>query len=121
MHAQLIEKPMIFAICGKSASGKDTLAKYLSEYFHNMGLFTHNMISVTTRPPRVSEKDKINYYFTTEHQFEQMMEHQEFIEFTHFRGWHYGVPLKEVKSGYINIGVFNPEGLMTLQAMKYNY
>ena len=86
MHAQLIEKPLIFAICGKSASGKDTLAKYLSDYFYTMGLSTHNMISATTRPPRVGEKNKIDYYFTSEHQFEQMMEKQEFIEFTHFKG-----------------------------------
>ena len=121
MHQQLIEKPIIIAICGKSASGKDTLAKFLTNYFTTLGLHAHNMVSVTTRFPRVTERNGIDYYFVNEDQFERLIDNQQLIEFTHFKGKHYGVPYNEVKSGYINIGVFNPEGLRTLKRLKYDY
>ena len=121
MHQQLIEKPIIIAICGKSASGKDTLAKFLTNYFITLGLHAHNMVSVTTRFPRVGERNNIDYYFVNERQFNNLIENQQLIEFTHFKGQHYGVPYNEVKPGYINIGVFNPEGLRTLKRLKYDY
>ena len=115
MHKQLIEYPVILAICGKSAVGKDTLAKFLTKYFLTKGLFAHNMISVTTRPPRQGEVNGVDYYFKNEEEFSQMLLNNELIESTNFRGWYYGIPYSEVKKGYINIGVFNIEGLQSLQ------
>ena len=121
MHKELIEKPIIIAICGKSATGKDTLAKFLTNYFSSLGFYTNNVVSVTTRPPRVNEKNGIDYYFVTDEQFNRLIETKKLVEFTHFRSWQYGVPFESIKSGYINIGVFNPEGLRSLQYNKYKY
>ncbi len=121
MHKQLIERPIIIAICGKSASGKDTLAKFLVDYFKSLGLYTHNMVSVTTRGPRINEKNRIDYYFVNKNQFAKLMEDNKLIEYTEFNHQYYGVPYNEVKSGYINIGVFNPQGLETLKRLKYDY
>ena len=121
MHQQLIEKPIIIAICGKSATGKDTLAKYLVQYFAKFGFFARNIVSVTTRPPRPREKNKIDYYFVSDKQFEDLINNNQLIEFTHFRGWKYGVPFQSIRPGYINIGVFNPEGLKSLQLHKWKY
>lgn len=86
MHKQLIEHPIIFAICGKSASGKDTLAKWLSNYFSSFGLYVHNMTSCTTRPPREGEKDGEAYYFLNNTQFDKLIKERKLIEYTHFRG-----------------------------------
>lgn len=86
MHKQLIEYPVILTICGKSAVGKDTLAKFLTKYFLTKGLFAHNMISVTTRPPRKGEVDGVDYYFKTEKEFLQMLLDDQLIESTNFRG-----------------------------------
>lgn len=121
MHSELIEKPIIIAICGKSAAGKDSLARFLTGYFKSFGFFTNNMISVTTRPKRKNEQDGYDYFFISNSKFYMMRENKELIESSHFRGWNYGVPFTSVKPGYINIGVFNPEGLHSLQKYKYNY
>lgn len=85
MHKELIEKPIIVAICGKSATGKDTLAKFLTNYFSSFGFYTNNIVSITTRPPRVNEKNGIDYYFVTDEQFNKLIETKKLIEFTHFR------------------------------------
>lgn len=79
------------------------------------------MVSATTRPPRDGEQNGLDYYFVSNRQFEKLIENNQLIEFTHFRKWHYGIPYNEVKKGYINIGVFNPEGLETLQRLRYDY
>lgn len=79
------------------------------------------MVSCTTRPPRVNEEDGVDYYFLDDAKFKKLLEQKRFIEHTHFRGWRYGVEFDEAKSGYINIGVFNVEGLNSLLKSKYRY
>lgn len=120
-HTQLIERPIVIAICGKSAVGKDTLARWLTTYFSSLGLYTHNMISCTTRPPRAKEEDGEDYYFLNDEEFIELIHDKSFIECTMFRGWHYGVRYNEVKSGRINIGVFNVGGLKSLESKKIKY
>lgn len=121
MHTQLIEKPLILAICGKSAAGKDTLAYFLSNYLSSLGFHTHNMVSITTRPKRANETKDVDYYFVTEDAFQDLIKKRVMIEHAKFRGWYYGIPYNEVKRGCINIGVFNLEGLVSLQKAKYDY
>lgn len=86
MHSELIEKPIIIAICGKSAAGKDSLARFLTGYFKSFGFFTNNMISVTTRPKRKNEQDGYDYFFISNSKFYMMRENKELIESSHFRG-----------------------------------
>ncbi len=121
MYAQLIEKPLILAICGKSAAGKDTLANFLSNYLSSLGFHTHNMISVTTRPKRTKEVKDVDYYFVTEDAFQDLIKQRVLIEYSKFHKWYYGIPYNEVKRGCINIGVFNLEGLASLRKAKYDY
>lgn len=121
MNKELIEKPIIVAICGKSATGKDTLAKFLTNYFKYLGFCSNNIVSATTRPSRPNEKDGVDYFFVSDSHFRRMITNRELIEFTHFRDWQYGVPISSIKPGYINVGVFNPEGLSTLQKNRFDY
>lgn len=80
-----IDRPIILAICGKSATGKTTLANYLDTYFSSLGVPVHKIVSVTTRPPREGEKNGLDYYFITVEQFTKIAEDRKFIEYTFFR------------------------------------
>lgn len=36
------------------------------------------------------------------------------LEYTEFRGWYYGTLLQSLSQQFINVGVFNPEGIRSL-------
>lgn len=104
-------KSKIIAFFGKSAAGKDTLAKAFVQN-HKNG--THLMVSHTTRPKRDYEKEGIDYYFITEEDFTRKLLNYEIAEATDFRGWFYGTSYDEIKPDKINVGVFNKEGIECL-------
>lgn len=103
-------KPVI-AICGKSASGKDTFAKALSYVLHHKNIDNHMIVSDTTRPPRVNEKDGVSYHFLTEEEFEDKIKKDEMLEYSYFRGWYYGTSTSSLLDDHWNIGVFNADGV----------
>ena len=115
-----IERPVILAICGKSAAGKDSLATWLVSHFAAYGVPARKVISATSRPPREKETDE-SYYFMSKDFFERNIDAQNFLEYTSFRGWYYGLLKQEIKSNYINIVVVNPRGLENLFRYKYQY
>ena len=88
---------MITILCGKSASGKDTL---LTELKNSDGFCT--IISTTSRPIREGEQNGREYNFVPKSEFLQMIEKDEFLEYrtynTTFAGepdtWYYGCPKK---------------------------
>lgn len=53
-------------ICGKTATGKTTLAKALEKHF---GM--RRMVTYTTRAPRPGEKDGVDYNFLTREEFDR--------------------------------------------------
>jgi guanylate kinase len=112
-------KPVILAICGKSATGKDSLAKWLykdlkDKYFCNL------IVSDTTRPIRQNEKNLYDYNFISEEKFKMKILDEEYLEYSEFRGWYYGTPKDEIHQG-INIGVFNAQGMENLLAYRRKY
>ena len=88
---------MITILCGKSASGKDTL---LNELKAKEGF--DSIISTTSRPIREGEQNGREYNFVPKSEFLQMIEKDEFLEYrtynTTFAGepdtWYYGCPKK---------------------------
>lgn len=108
-----MNKYKIIAICGKSASGKDTLLHMIMD---NTTL--HEIVSCTTRPPREGEVNGVNYFFMTIEEFAHKSDQGEMLEVSHFRDWHYGTSLNGLNPDKINVGVFNPEGIISL--MKDN-
>jgi len=75
---------MKLVLVGKAASGKDYLKTRLKKKGFKIG------VSHTTRPPRPSETDGVDYRFTDEATFKQMIEKDQFVEYMHFNGWYYG-------------------------------
>lgn len=79
-------------LTGPSASGKTDTCKYLQSHYGIRKVITH-----TTRPMRVNEKQDVDYHFVTDEVFDQMVKNGEFIEHIHFNGHQYGTSKKEVR------------------------
>ena len=69
------KKVIIFS--APSGAGKSTIVKHLIKKYP----FLEFSISATSRQPRGSEKNGIEYYFFTTEQFEQLIEKGAFIEY----------------------------------------
>jgi guanylate kinase len=54
-------------------------------------------ISATTRPPRESEVDGVNYFFKTVPEFKKMIQNDELIEWAQYVGNYYGTPRRFVE------------------------
>lgn len=65
----------IIVICGLSASGKDSIAKYISNKYNIKEIISH-----TSRPMRSNELEGNPYYFISKQQFQNMIDNNEFIE-----------------------------------------
>jgi guanylate kinase len=66
----------IFYVMGKSASGKDTIYKNLTEMLPQL----RQVVLYTTRPIREGEKDGGEYYFTTGDRLNELREEGKIIE-----------------------------------------
>lgn len=102
-----MNKRVIIALYGKSASGKDTIARVIVSKLPEI---THFVISATTRPRRDNELNRVDYHFLTPAQMLEKIVNFEILEAsTH--GWVYGTLDSEIKSDKINIAVLNMEGI----------
>lgn len=106
-------KIKVVALFGKSASGKDTIQKWLVSQFP---VATHGIVSCTTRAKRDYEEEGKDYFFLTNETFAQKVLDGSMLEATEFNGWFYGTPIEGLQPGVINIGVFNPTGIESLKA-----
>lgn len=101
----------IIAIMGKSASGKTLLQKELCNI---LGDKVHKIISTTTRPQREGEVDHCSYHFISSREFAKKIFNCEMLEASEFNNWFYGTEISSLNKDKINIGVFNPEGVLAL-------
>ena len=101
----------IIVLCGPAGSGKDTIMQKVLELFPDR---YHEIVSCTTRPPREGEVDGKNYHFLTKDEFTKRLLSGDLLEATEFNGWHYGTLKSDLREDQINIGVFNPEGVLSL-------
>ncbi len=83
---------MIFVVTGPSGCGKSTLIR---EVMRRLGDLEFS-VSHTTRPPRPSEKDGVDYHFVTEKAFGRMVRSERFLEHANVHGHLYGTSLAEV-------------------------
>ena len=105
-----MDKIKILALFGKSASGKDTLQKWIVNNVAN----TQKIVSYTTRPPREGEQDGIDYHYISQPEFCSKVLSGEMLEATSFRNWFYGTSIEALDKTKVNVGVFNPAGIRTL-------
>ncbi len=83
---------MIFVVTGPSGCGKSTLIR---EVMRRLGDLEFS-VSHTTRPPRPSEKDGVDYHFVTDKAFARLVRAKRFLEHANVHGHLYGTSLAEV-------------------------
>jgi guanylate kinase len=82
-----------FIISAPSGTGKSTLIELLLTQIPQV-FFS---ISHTTRPPRVGEKNGVEYYFIDNAEFEEMIRRDEFLEWAQVHGYYYGTSREMVR------------------------
>ena len=105
-----MNKIKVIALFGASASGKDTIQKWVVANYKNI----NSIVSCTTRPKRDYEKNQIDYYFLSIEEFTKCLLEEQILEVTDFKGWFYGTPIWALKPKKVNIGVFNIAGIEAL-------
>lgn len=117
----MYNKPIIIAICGKSATGKDTLARALCHTFKKTPFLTNLIINDTTRPSRPQEQDGVDYYFIDEVKFFSKINRRKYLTYTSFNDWYYGTDYGAIIPCAINIGVFNANAIRSLLLHQKEY
>lgn len=105
----------LIAVCGKSASGKDTIVNKLIELYPKT---FNKKIAYTTRTPRKGEKGGKDYFFKTDEEFFNLVANNEMYEATDFNGEMYGTGIDSLKEEVVNIGIFDPIGLELMSEVK---
>jgi len=91
-------KSLLLVLSGPSGVGKDAVLKGLRELKYPLEYIT----TVTTRPRRAGEKDKVDYHFTSAAKFQEMVKQGELLEWAEVYGNWYGVPREPIKQALDN-------------------
>lgn len=87
------ERPPLFVVLsGPSGVGKDAVLDELARRGHRF----HRVITCTTRPPRESERDGVDYHFVSGAQFDALIASDGLLEHAVVYGHRSGVPRQEV-------------------------
>ena len=109
---------MITILCGKSASGKDTLLNELVK----SGEF-ESLISTTSRPMRDGETDGKEYHFVSREEFEKRLAEGKFIEHRSYNTlvggnpdtWYYGMEKRDLDPNKNYLVILDLEGAKAFQ------
>ena len=105
---------MVLALIGQTSAGKDALLNSVLAADPQ----SHRIVSCTTRPPREKEIDGFDYYFLSTPDIKGEISQGKFLELTSFNGWFYGTRITDLSEYRINVGVFNPAGVLNLLKRK---
>jgi len=84
----------IIIITAPSGAGKTSITHHLLKTIPRLRF----SVSAATRPPREFEKDKVDYYFMSQHEFQQKIQHNEFVEWEMvYEGKYYGTLKSELQ------------------------
>ena len=85
--------PLLIVLSGPSGAGKDAVLSRMKELGYPLNYIT----TVTTRPQRPTERGNIDYHFVSKDKFQEMISHNELLEWANVYGNWYGVPKEPVK------------------------
>lgn len=83
----------MMVLSSPSGAGKTTLTRRLLETNSDFVM----SVSATTRPPRATETDGIDYFFVDDARFDDMIAQKSFLEYATVFAHRYGTPAKPVR------------------------
>jgi len=86
-------KPLLIVLSGPSGAGKDAILTRMKELDYPLEYIT----TVTTRRQRAEERNNVDYHFVSMERFQEMISHNELLEWANVHGNWYGVPKQPVK------------------------
>ena len=92
MSASFGRKPLLVVLSGPSGVGKDAILDELDR----RGRTFHRVVTCTTRPPRPTEQDGIDYHFVSDAEFDRLIRGGGLLEHAVVYGMQYGVPKQQV-------------------------
>lgn len=100
----------VLVICGKTACGKTTIVKGITNKYNEVK-------SYTTRPKRKGETNE--YVFVTKEEFDRMASENKFINirdyYTEYGLWRYGTPLEVLSNTENPMLILDEQGLENIQ------
>jgi guanylate kinase len=81
-------KGLLFVVSAPSGGGKTSLVANVLDTLPNL----KRSISCTTRPPRPGEKDRVDYIFVEQSEFDRLREENRLLEWAEVYGNLYGTP-----------------------------
>ena len=88
----MADRGLLIVISGPSGAGKGTICSNIRGEMPNLVY----SVSMTTREPRVGEKEGINYFFRTKEEFESLLSEDAFLEYAKVYDNYYGTPKQHV-------------------------
>jgi len=86
-------EPLLIVISGPSGVGKDTVLQRMKE----RNLPFHFVVTATTRPPRATEVDGVDYFFVSRDEFARMIDEDELLEYAIVYTDYKGIPKSQVR------------------------
>jgi guanylate kinase len=86
-------KSLLIVLSGLSGAGKDVVLTRLRK----SGYPLEFIVTVTTRARRLSERNGVHYRFVSKNEFQEMIDHNELLEWANVYGNFYGVPKEPAK------------------------
>jgi guanylate kinase len=86
----------MIVISGPSGVGKDSLIHEMMK----RKLPIHFVVTANTRPPRPDEKEGVDYFFVSRKRFQEMIKHNELIEYSPVYDDFKGVPKVQVEEAF---------------------
>lgn len=112
---------MLVVISGFSGAGKGTLMRKLMEDYGDHYALS---ISATTRAPRPGEQDGRDYFFVDKNRFQEMIDHDELLEYARYVDNYYGTPKayveEQMKKGRDVILEIEIQGAMRIKGQYPN-
>jgi len=85
--------PLLIVISGPSGVGKDSVVQHMMM----RQVPFHFVVTATSRPPRPEEVHGVDYFFVSEQEFRDMIEHNELLEHAIVYGQYKGIPKQQVR------------------------